>query len=321
MDDDERHQEQDRRKHRRADRPGDARRAGQGNAQRDARGETQRDRGGRVTVTLTGVPETLLWTLYQRACDARDPSTAFQDPRAVELVDTVDYPFAETFGPPSPFLAQSQSLRVRTFDSVVRRFLDERPDGTVVALGEGLETQFWRVDNGRMRWLTVDLPETVAVRLRLLPDGERRRTFACSALDPAWPDQVDTARGVLVTAQGLLMYLRPPEVREVIATCAEHFPGGALVFDAVPRWFSARTTHGGMRTPRASPCRRCPGGWTAGELRKVYGAHPHITEVREIPPPRGRGVYYGAVQPVLRRLPVVRNLRPTMTVLTRFATR
>ena len=32
------------------------------------------------------------------------------------------------------------------------------PAGTVVALGEGLETQFWRPDNGRVRWLSVDLP-------------------------------------------------------------------------------------------------------------------------------------------------------------------
>ncbi|MFD8968122.1 class I SAM-dependent methyltransferase [Streptomyces sp. NPDC059568] len=301
MDDDERHQEQNRRT--------------------DLRKDGRRGRGEKVPVTLKGVPETLLWNLYQRACDARDPTSAFRDPKAVELVDAVDYPFAETFGPPSPFLAQGQALRVRTFDGVVRHFLTERPDGTIIALGEGLETQFWRVDNGRMNWLTVDLPEAVAVRLRLLPDGERRRTFACSALDPAWPDQVDTARGVLVTAQGLLMYLRPPEVREVIATCAEHFPGGALVFDAVPRWFSARTTHGGMRTAQGFAVPPMPWGMDAGELRKVYGAHPYITAVREVPPPRGRGPYYGVVQPVLRRVPVVRNLRPTMTVLTRFAAR
>jgi hypothetical protein len=30
---------------------------------------------------------------------------------------------------------------------VVRRFVAQHPAGTVVALGEGLETQFWRVDN------------------------------------------------------------------------------------------------------------------------------------------------------------------------------
>ncbi|MGW2053089.1 class I SAM-dependent methyltransferase [Streptomyces sp. NPDC001840] len=280
-----------------------------------------RQRNGKETVALTGVPETLLWNLYLRACAARQPSWKFHDPRAVDLVDAIDYPFAETFGPPSPFLAQGHALRVRSFDTVVRHFLTERPYGTVVALGEGLETQFWRVDNGRMSWLTVELPETAAVRRRLLPDGDRRRTYPCSVLDPAWPDQVGTAHGVLVTAQGLLMYLRPPEVREVIATCAGRFAGGALVFDAVPRWFSACTRRGAMRTRRGYAVPPMPWGMDAGELRKVFGAHPCITAVREVPPPRGLGPYYGVVQPVLRRVPVVRNLRPTMTVLTRFAAR
>ena len=61
-----------------------------------------------------------------------------------------------------------------TFDAAVRRFLGSHPAGTVVALGEGLETQFWRLDNGQVRWLTVDLPETMDLRHRLLPDGPRQ---------------------------------------------------------------------------------------------------------------------------------------------------
>jgi O-methyltransferase involved in polyketide biosynthesis len=76
------------------------------------------------------------------------------------------------------------------------------------------------VYNGRIRWLRVDLPETVEVRRRLLPESARQRTLACSALDERWMEEVDTSRGVLVTAQGLLMYLRPSEVHKLSATCA-----------------------------------------------------------------------------------------------------
>src|SRR5512139_1092620 len=119
----------------------------------------------RERVRLTGVPETLLWNLYFRAAEARRPDTVLSDPKAVELVDErIDYPFAERMGPAGAVQAQTQALRVRTFDRAVRDFLSRHPDGTVVALGEGLETQFWRVDNGRVRWLTVELPETAEVR-------------------------------------------------------------------------------------------------------------------------------------------------------------
>jgi O-methyltransferase involved in polyketide biosynthesis len=94
-------------------------------------------------VTLTGVPETLLWTLYFRAAEARRPDAVLADPKAVELVDAIDYPFADRFGPANPLLAQAQALRVRRFDEQISRFLIAYPRGTVVALGEGLETQFW----------------------------------------------------------------------------------------------------------------------------------------------------------------------------------
>ncbi|MFE0331270.1 class I SAM-dependent methyltransferase [Streptomyces sp. NPDC058960] len=103
----------------------------------------------RQAVELSGVPETLLWNLDHRAYEARQARPVLDDPKAVELIERIDYPFEETFGPPDPLLAQGQALRARTFDDAVRDFLGKHPEGTVVALAEGLETQFWRVDNGR----------------------------------------------------------------------------------------------------------------------------------------------------------------------------
>ncbi|MES4901048.1 MULTISPECIES: class I SAM-dependent methyltransferase [unclassified Streptomyces] len=273
----------------------------------------------KVPVRLGPVPETLLWNLYHRAYEARQPRTVLHDPKAIEIVDRLDFPFEKTFGPPHPLLAQGQALRVRTFDAAVQSFLADHPTGTVVNLAEGLETQFWRVDNGRAHWLCVELPETAELRRTLLPDTERRRTLAQSVLDLSWMDEVDTARGVLITAQGLLMYLRPPQAREVIAACAERFRGGALVFDAVPRWLSAGTQRAQTRTSRNYRMPAMPWGLNAGELRKVRTAHPAVVDVRELHLPRGRGPYFGALTPVLYRLPALRNMRPTMTAIARFA--
>ena len=41
----------------------------------------------RIDPGLEGVPETLLWTLYHRALEARRPDPVLHDPAAVELVD------------------------------------------------------------------------------------------------------------------------------------------------------------------------------------------------------------------------------------------
>ena len=261
---------------------------------------------GSVQVGLEGVPETLLWNLYQRATEARRDRPVLQDPRAVELVDAIDYPFAERFG--SGGHGQWQALRAATFDREVRRFLATHPDGTVVALGEGLETQFWRVDNGTAHWLTVDLPETVRVRERLLGTaGGRQQVFAGSALDPAWMDAVDPSRGVLLTAQGLLMYLQPDEVHALVRAMAKRFPGACLVLDGVPPWFSQRTLAGRMRTRQGYVTPPMPWALDAGERRRLL-ALPGVEEVRDLVPPRGRGPAHGWVFPVINLSARVRNL-------------
>ncbi|MCP2340734.1 class I SAM-dependent methyltransferase [Actinomadura rupiterrae] len=261
-----------------------------------------------MKVQLTGVSETLLWTLYHRAAEARRDDALLHDPKDVQLVDTIDYPF-ERFGGGGS-LAQWQALRVLAFDIAVRRFMDEHPGGTVVALGEGLETQFWRVDDGRVRWLTVDLPETLDVRRELLPDDPpRRRSVARSALDLTWMDEVPEGEPVLVTAQGLLMYLRPPEVRGLIAACADRFPGGRMLFDTMPRALAARSLKGLMRTADYTAP---PWHWAmdAGEYPKIATASPKITAVRALPYPAGRGAF--RLAPWSHRIPLVRDLRLTI---------
>jgi len=127
---------------------------------------------------LTGVPETALWNLYQRASAAR--AGYLDDPRAVEVLARLDYPFERFDLPYGGLAARLHALRVRTVDAALRRLLAGAPDATVVAPGEGFETQFWRVDNGRLRWLALDLPEVAAVRREVLPDGPRNRTVTGS---------------------------------------------------------------------------------------------------------------------------------------------
>ncbi|HET8662006.1 MAG TPA: class I SAM-dependent methyltransferase [Micromonosporaceae bacterium] len=259
---------------------------------------------------LGGVAETALWTLWFRSLEARRNDAVLSDPRAVDLVDSIDYPFAERFGQLFPAQVHIQALRVLAFDLEVRRFLANHPGGTVVALGEGLETQFWRVDNGSVRWLTVDLPGSVALRRRLLPEHDRQRSFAGSALDPAWTDLVNPGPGVLITAQGLLMYLRPEQVHALVTMCARRLPGGTLVFDAVPPWMARLVGRG---TPGYQPP---PLRWTLrpAEIADLAAIDPAVAEVREVQAPRGRGVV-GWLAPQLGRLPVVRRNRPVILAL------
>jgi len=242
------------------------------------------------------VPETLLWTLYHRSVEARRPDAILADPQAVALVDAIDYPFAERFGGPA-FVAQAQALRVQRFDTEVRRFLAADPDGTVVALGEGLETQFWRVDNGRVHWVTVDLPDTIEVRERLLEHGDRQTVIAGSAFDERWMDAVDPARGLLITAQGLFMYFEFQAVERLVGALRRRFGGATLIFDAVAPRLAAHS-----QKPRDDVYQPPPWLWGIDDdKRRRLGAE-------RLRLPRGRGLFLGYVAPVLR-LGLVQALR------------
>ncbi|WP_326617343.1 class I SAM-dependent methyltransferase [Streptomyces decoyicus] len=272
---------------------------------------------GRVKADLKGVPETALWTLYHRAAEAARPDAVLADPRAVQLIGEVDFPFRDRLGGARPWLAQAIALRALGFDGVVRAFLTAHPDGTVIALGEGLETQFWRVDNGRADWVTVDLTDPLALRRRLLPHGARQRLVACDVRDSQWMAGIDPSRGVLVTAQGLMMYLQPAQATQLIAACAGAFPGGSMVFDTVSRRFSARTRTG-AKGPGGHRLPPMPWGMDAADRDRLRTAHPAISDVSDVPLPAGRGVL-GYLAPRAAALPLLRGDRPLITRL-RFGT-
>ncbi|NUT32759.1 MAG: class I SAM-dependent methyltransferase [Hamadaea sp.] len=267
-----------------------------------------------IDPALGGVPETALWTLHHRAREAARPDTVLPDPMALRLVAALDYPFEQRFGHGFPAQAQTLALRARAFDDEIRAFLDRRPDGTVVALGEGFETTFWRVDNGRVHWLTVDLPETAALRRELLPHGDRQRVVAGSAFDLSWADSVDPARGVLVTAQGLLMYFPPAQSEALLAGVAARFPGGGMVFDTITSFVNRQVLRqlrgGGNFLPP-------PLQWFVdpGDLQRLRDLDPAIATVREVRPRAGRGLA-GWLAPRLRYVPYVGRRRPCVVALT-----
>jgi hypothetical protein len=102
------------------------------------------------------------------------------------------------------------------------------------------------------------------------------------------------------------MYLDPPDVHRLIAACAARFPGGALLFDAIPRWFSTLSMSGKLKTDgfTAPPM---PWAMDAAERDRI-AAHPGVAGVRRVRTPGGRGLVHGLLFPVLGRTPVARNL-------------
>lgn len=247
---------------------------------------------------LTGVPQTMLWTLHNRATEALRPDGWLQDAEAARIYQSIPYDYDRYFGRPDG----SHATRSAMFDEALRPWLTAHPGGTVVELGCGLETQFQRCDDGQVRWLGVDVPEAIAVRERYLPASERYRHLGVSALDPAWLDTVDQSRGVFITAQGLFMYFEEADVRRLVTLIAECLSEAQLMFDVIPKWYSRKTVQGLWRTPhyKVPPM---PWGLDRHEIAPLLRSwSPRITRVSEEPYRRFR-TFPALLGPTISKLP------------------
>lgn len=256
---------------------------------------------------LSGVSETMLWSLHNRACEARRHGGILQDPQAIRIHDSIDYDFHHNFGTPGGSLA----ARAAQIDKSLRHWLAQHPDGFIISLGEGLETQASRVDNGRMSWLSVDLPHAILLREQFIVPNERISNLAVSALSPEWMERVDPRSGVCVIAQGLLMYLDPSLVEQLFRAVAAKFPGATMIFDTVPRWFSRLTLSGLQQTPhyRLPPM---PWGIDHDEIETTLRRwHPSLSRVEFLDYRAPRGMHH-LIARLVKAIPVFRHEVPCL---------
>ncbi|WP_234806154.1 class I SAM-dependent methyltransferase [Mycolicibacterium celeriflavum] len=261
-----------------------------------------------------GVSATTLWTLHNRASEAKRSDGVIRDPWAVTLFDAIDYDYRK-FGKPN----QSHALRAVAFDTAAREYLTAHPKASVVALAEGLQTSFWRLQRhgvtDELTWYSVDLPPVMALRDKLLPHDDRIVPLAQSALDRSWMDRIDATHGVFITAEGLLMYLDPADALGLIGDCAARFPGGRLMFDSVPPWFSRRTVSGKLKLSDRYVAPPMPFALSPDEAVALAGRIPGVRAARDIAMPPGRGLFKVLASPVWDRVGIVRRGRPSFTLL------
>lgn len=55
---------------------------------------TKNNTANKSKIDITGVPETMLQTLYARAKESKKPDHAIYDGKAIEIVDSLDYDFS-----------------------------------------------------------------------------------------------------------------------------------------------------------------------------------------------------------------------------------
>src|SRR3974390_490678 len=103
-------------------------------------------------INLGSVEETLLIPLWGRATISREYPSLLNDTKAVELVGQIDYDFSKLDQTLRYGTNLLHAARAKQIDDKIRAYIAQHPEASVIDLGAGLDTAFYRIDNGSIRW-------------------------------------------------------------------------------------------------------------------------------------------------------------------------
>ena len=190
-------------------------------------------------IEISDVAATSFVTLYCHAIESQSKDPILDDPKAVEITHELNKILSGSKNRLDKDLVKGKlkkemvthiAIRAKQYDRYVFDFLENSPDGVVVNIGCGLDSRFMRVDNGRVMFYDLDLPEVIDIKKQFFEENERYHFISLSVLDHDWMSIVAKHEGpFLFMAEGVFMYLHREDVQSLILKLQSKFSGSELV--------------------------------------------------------------------------------------------
>jgi len=202
-------------------------------------------------MNLTSISRTSINTLIIRAVETEDKNSKLNDPMAIELLERLMLKASEEdkkwisgwkkrYASPFSRGRKSGAQRVNRLDEIANMFISKNSPCTVINLGCGLDTRFWRIKSSECRYIELDLPEVIEVKRDLIGDKISYELIGCSVLDTVWIENTNLAdnKNVLFIAEGLLYYLPKDEVIYLFQQISQKVKNSQIAFDNIPDMFT-----------------------------------------------------------------------------------
>ncbi|BEU88610.1 class I SAM-dependent methyltransferase [Selenomonas sp. TAMA-11512] len=229
-----------------------------------------------MKIKLNGVEETLLIALWARAEETKRADGLIRDDFAVQLVDRIDYDFSKFSR--AKHSQAGVAVRSHILDRETTAFIKKHPDAVCVNLACGLDTRFYRVDNGQIDWYNLDLPDVMKLRRSLLQEeNARTHDITASVFDPDWIRHVEhTGRPVLILMEGSSMYFTEEQMRSLFSMLADAFADAVMLIEIMPPFLiSQQKRHDSVDAKKA------PFQWGVKSGKEIEKLHPSITFLKE----------------------------------------
>lgn len=186
-------------------------------------------------IQLGDVQETLLLPLTARVMESKKEGGILHDPKSIEISQKINFDFKKMGREISEIGVAGLAVRALKFDQYIKDFQQNHPYGKILTLGVGLDTYFYRCDNGTNIWYDLDLPDSMELREKLLPVPSERVYYVRKSLfDTTWIDDIGSIEaGLLILVPGVFPYFEEDEVKDLFSEIAPKLRGAHIVFDVI----------------------------------------------------------------------------------------
>ena len=258
-------------------------------------------------VSVQGVPETMLQTLYARAKESQNENPHIYDEKAIEIVSQLDYDFSKA----DTDKAMSYGVIARTIilDNMVNEFLDNNPDAIVVNIACGMDTRCYRMKGKYLRWYNIDLPETIDIRKRFLKENGPVYQIAKSAMDNSYTDEIEyNNEPVLVIIEGLTMYLNETDVKQIFGIINNTFNAATVLVETMSPFMVKHITEKSIENSKAKFT------WGVKNGRELQNIVPHFTNIKDVSLTEGMKEFM-PIYKILGKFSFVRNISNKIVVM------
>ena len=258
----------------------------------------------REIIKLSGVPETMLQTVYARAKESSGRG-AIHNAKAEELIEKLDYDFS--LADKDTAMRGGVIARTIVLDQLTKAWLGAHPGAVVVNIACGLDTRCYRMA-GYAHWHNLDLPETMAVREKFLPESGAISQIAMSAMDD-WGGKISEQNvPVLIVIEGLTMYLNAKDVQQIFKVISSRFSKATVFVETMNPMIVKRFKERSIEGSHAKFTWGIKNGKALAELL------PGFRFVEEHSLTEGMAVF-APIYKLLDKLPAVRNISNKIIVL------
>ncbi|MFR3455104.1 MAG: alpha/beta hydrolase fold domain-containing protein [Coprococcus eutactus] len=180
------------------------------------------------------VPADIENDIWCRAMMAERYPKLYEDSESIRLADKIGI---EHKNRNSQYTFYDRTVimeRLVAMDDRVGNFINRYADGIIVNVGAELDTMFGRVDNGRIKWYNVDLPERIDLRRKYMDTRDREVNIGENILDYRWLEQITKPRdtAILFVLYDMTKYFDRERLKGFLNAVWRKFPGAEVVFDA-----------------------------------------------------------------------------------------